>query len=825
MMKRLVSGIRGKEAKPARPPPAVLDALKSLPMCGECRSHGVLDALQGVPLASTTFSYTHKGSVRKYYLLEFASLSAAVERQAACVICRFVLGLLIPIFGPEVLERDPPQKYYLWVDYERPNPPRSHSFRLPWQSVVAETAASRSHCSFRVDFPGIGTGARIELLERQRHDGLSPMAKAQPSTYPPVVAAKMTGQIHFEHIKGFLRVCEEQHEGCRVGTGYMATFEPPRGSVSWPLRLIDTVSKCLVCSSLSERYVALSYVWGNVEQFQCTRSALPGLLDEKDGLPRHWDKLPKTITDAIELVKAIGERYLWVDTLCIVQDDPDDKAIQIAKMDQIYSTAVLTICAVRGENAQAGLPGVFPGTRPQGSYAISPTMGLVANPGNGESHVRHSEYESRGWTLQERALARRCLYVLDATVVVSCRRWYADEKDTNWLRDRDQEERKGKINLEHAMAVYSPLYALHRAIRRGDGHILETARVYNGLVELYTKRRLTYRTDIVNAFTGIASRMEGFVSGRSLCAMPSGLLSFALLWSMANPDRLNDEKPRLERNHDWPSWAWAGYVGQIAYDNSNALLDMLGYDAEYSWRIEFDVVLPDPGPAAGRTEANEEGKACSLYLASPDQATTFSGPSSPPRPLSQILHLHTQIVDTWRFRFSEYTHPDPDKEGQPWRWYFYGGRTAWRANIHDNTSVPQPKCGRESLCGMLMDGPTDLGLLERRNNARAAVYTGYSFVLLSRSVTPNQKGFGSEVSRPKSQGGDGWVNPMLELHDEALKWYPVTGKRDRRRAQILSVLVVGWRKQDGFAERVGIAFVKAEAWEQAGPVQRCVRVV
>jgi hypothetical protein len=59
----------------------------------------------------------------------------------------------------------------------------------------------------------------------------------------------------------------------------------------------------------------------------------------------------------------IGERYLWVDSLCIVQDDPQEKHGQIANMDAIYGNAILTINAAAGQDANAGLPGVRPLSR------------------------------------------------------------------------------------------------------------------------------------------------------------------------------------------------------------------------------------------------------------------------------------------------------------------------------------------------------------------------------------------------------------------------------------------------------------------------------
>jgi hypothetical protein len=121
------------------------------------------------------------------------------------------------------------------------------------------------------------------------------------------------------------------------------------------LRVIDIYERCVVEAPPGCRYVALSYVWGSIS-----------ISDTKAGLP---GKLPQTIEDAISAVKELGERYLWVDALCIAQDDPDDKMAQIQNMDQIYSNAVVTFIAGEGNDSNAGLPGVRPSTRTYQQYS------------------------------------------------------------------------------------------------------------------------------------------------------------------------------------------------------------------------------------------------------------------------------------------------------------------------------------------------------------------------------------------------------------------------------------------------------------------------
>lgn len=74
-------------------------------------------------------------------------------------------------------------------------------------------------------------------------------------------------------------------------------------------------------------------------------------------------KLPNTIKDAKKLTDILGERYLWVDNLCIIRGDDQNKALQIGAMNSIYSSAILTIAAASGTSADTGLPGMSAGPR------------------------------------------------------------------------------------------------------------------------------------------------------------------------------------------------------------------------------------------------------------------------------------------------------------------------------------------------------------------------------------------------------------------------------------------------------------------------------
>ncbi|KAF2259857.1 hypothetical protein CC78DRAFT_437421, partial [Lojkania enalia] len=99
-------------------------------------------------------------------------------------------------------------------------------------------------------------------------------------------------------------------------------------------------------------YIALSYVWGGIKMLQTTLSNLKQL-KRPGSLIREAGKLPQAILDAMDIAEALNERFLWVDSLCIIQDDAISKHSQISSMNIVYGQAALTLIAMDGENANS----------------------------------------------------------------------------------------------------------------------------------------------------------------------------------------------------------------------------------------------------------------------------------------------------------------------------------------------------------------------------------------------------------------------------------------------------------------------------------------
>jgi hypothetical protein len=227
--------------------------------------------------------------------------------------------------------------------------------------------------------------------------------------------------VNFGLIEWWLNSCDASHS---PACNSRRTGEKLEEDI--PLAFIDVNQQCLVTASTKEKYFALSYVWGRVDipktvRENHARRQGPGALQA--------ETLLRTVSDAMWLVRTFGEWFLWVDTLCLVHDDQDQMAKDIPHMDRVRVRK--SFCGYRGHargDANAGLPGAGMATRaPQRIETIevsnrSPdldydpqhdnneTIALVETPRPLHLALGLSKWNTRAWVLQERLLARRCIY-------------------------------------------------------------------------------------------------------------------------------------------------------------------------------------------------------------------------------------------------------------------------------------------------------------------------------------------------------------------------------------------------------------------------------
>ncbi|KAK6208570.1 hypothetical protein QIS74_12088 [Colletotrichum tabaci] len=299
-----------------------------------------------------------------------------------------------------------------------------------------------------------------------------------------------------------------------------------------------------------EPYVALSYVWGAGAGAYTTLTENVMLHRTHGGLEEVLQKLPRAIQDAIDLVRRLGFRYVWIDRLCIVQNSARSWKLNAYNMDLIYGNAELTICAADGD-ATKGLCAMRPATRNtrQTKGHINPQLQLmVTRPP--EMYIRASEWNERAWTFQERLLSRRCLIFTNGRVYFQCR-------STGMSEDIFGDKRGAGWSLD---LVDAPLQMFRQLGSRSIW-------VYMKCVELYTERKLTQAKDIQAAFSGMANLMEERMRAPFVHGLPSSHFDLALLWEPIHSSkrRVLKETPENASIPDFPSWSWTGWVGEVKY--------------------------------------------------------------------------------------------------------------------------------------------------------------------------------------------------------------------------------------------------------------------
>jgi hypothetical protein len=353
-------------------------------------------------------------------------------------------------------------------------------------------------------------------------------------------------------IHSWITLCESHGSYCRESAGdkreFFRMLDQAQFGVIDVITLQVVELPCDQESQTHEKYIALSYVWGEKEVYKTLRSNVLKHLQHgglEAPLRKEPNGIPKTIQDAIQLVKDIGLRYLWVDSLCIVQDSPRSLQINAPMMDLVYGNAHVTICAADGDDSSVGL--VAMNTKDPADQLrapIAPGVQLaVSRPA--EAVIRDSVWNNRGWTFQERILSPRCLIFAGGRVYFQCRTTdmsediYTDGTGTGWSLD----------------STDAPLRTLQELKSR-------PMRFYMKCVPMYTGRQLTYSKDILLAFSGVCSLIQQQVHGCFHFGLPTSHFDLALLWQPITSTRRR--RPDKKEGRHWgalefPSWSWCGW--------------------------------------------------------------------------------------------------------------------------------------------------------------------------------------------------------------------------------------------------------------------------
>ncbi|KAK0613671.1 heterokaryon incompatibility protein-domain-containing protein [Immersiella caudata] len=287
--------------------------------------------------------------------------------------------------------------------------------------------------------------SRIEFYRDNRIDGLS----RQPGTLPSIgwaehVPAVITLDRAVELASKWMAECDRSHPECAASR----PFKLPKRlvDVSDGVMLVDTLVDYEVFPD--EPYMTLSHCWGSEKAAKAVlKTTHDTMYDNRHGIA--WEALPPLFRDVIALVRALGCRYIWIDSLCIIQDDPEDWTVESVKMSEVYDNAVLNIAATGMRNSSVGLfrerihgqgfrdlvqskSGTLKKsmeTVEMPTEGVSPVFSRVSHDRSHEVLYGDMEYFrtpmepllSRAWVFQERLLSRRTLHFGASEILWECR--------------------------------------------------------------------------------------------------------------------------------------------------------------------------------------------------------------------------------------------------------------------------------------------------------------------------------------------------------------------------------------------------------------------
>jgi hypothetical protein len=316
----------------------------------------------------------------------------------------------------------------------------------------------------------------------------------------------------------------------------------------------------------------LSYCWGGTIDIRLTK-------DRYESYTRGiaWDTLPQGYRDAIHLTRKLGVRYIWIDSLCIIQDDEEDWKEQASKMAQIYQGAHVTIAATKATSPSDGYFSISPpeyhstrlsyrdahGTTHH-AYARRTIPHFFSSTAAAEPNysLDRAPLLRRGWVFQERLLSPRILHLGAVEMVWECNEACACEC-MGETQTYASEPRWAHTKGSHARNLAA---ATDEADVQPD---------WRSTVENYTRTILTFDKDVFPAISGVVKNMQRYRTDRYLAGVWEASVLDDLAWQAMNS--------LVPRPKTWlaPTWSWASVKSPVSYLNYRTMLS-----DEYIQKVE-----------------------------------------------------------------------------------------------------------------------------------------------------------------------------------------------------------------------------------------------
>ncbi|TVY34737.1 hypothetical protein LOCC1_G007171, partial [Lachnellula occidentalis] len=393
---------------------------------------------------------------------------------------------------------------------------------------------------------------REESLGNLRLKDLNDFVKFVPSSQNMEYNSNIGSPMNLDLGASWLHDCANYHEHC--------CHQPQLESIL-PYRVLDLgiseIPQNMFLSVGEDRvgsYATLSYCWGKPGSQRNYLTTEENLELRQKAVDE--STFPKTFTDAIVVCRHLGIRFLWIDSLCIVQGSKSDWQTQSGRMGDIYSNASLTISAAVGEDSNAGL---FVERDPRKTYPCPLNVQYPKEDGvieKGEFLMCHDWYtpepaylDKRGWTFQENYLSPRTLRFSPTGISWTCASKSASEglpMGLNPSNNKSDFDRHIKMD----------------AARSCSDQITMRQRFYwwYHTMEIYSHRIFTHETDRLIALSGLVAKVQ--ISGDEfLYGLWKSDLARGLAWRITAQNE--EDATDASLTSSIPSWSWASRPGKI----------------------------------------------------------------------------------------------------------------------------------------------------------------------------------------------------------------------------------------------------------------------